>query len=339
MQQMKEPRMTRLVDELMATRRKAERVRCSVASELVKRASLTRRMTTQVIETKNLTKKYGEFEAVKDLNLIVPPGSVSGFLGQNGSGKTTTLKMLMGAVRPSSGSGRVLDFAIDDLAQSVEIRKRVAFVSEDKQLYDYMTVEQIIRFTKSFFPKWRADLERQFLEEFPLPLDRRIKGLSKGMRTQLALFLGIARGPQMLVLDEPSEGLDPLGIETLLQMLKRLAAEGMNIFFSSHQIAEVEQIADHIFIIDRGELLISTTLSHLKSAYRLVRANLQGSGFETKLAIQGLKSIRPNGHGVSLLATHNLEQIVERLRNLGATDIQVLPVTLKEVFRQSLRAR
>lgn len=336
---MKKPRVTRLADDLTPTREPAEKVRSPIAAELLKRAGLTGRMTAQVIETKNLTKKYGEFEAVKLLNLTVPPRSISGFLGQNGSGKTTTLKMLMGAVRPSSGSGRVLDFAIDDPAQSVEIRKHVAFVSEDKQLYDYMTVEQIVRFTKSFFPKWRADLERQFLEEFPLPLDRRIKGLSKGMRTQLALLLGIARGPQMLVLDEPTEGLDPLATETLLQMLKHLAAEGLTIFFSSHQIADVEEIADHIFIIDRGELLVSSTLHRLKSEFRLIKANLHCSELGARLAIRGVKSIRANGQSFSLLATHNLEEITTRLRQLGGTDIEVLPVTLKEVFLQSLKAR
>jgi len=329
----------RLLNEFTPARAQAEKVRCRVASELLQRAGLTRRLTAQVIETKNLTKKYGEFEAVKGLNLVVPRGSISGFLGQNGSGKTTTLKMLMGAVRPSSGSGRVLDFAIDDPVQSVEIRKRVAFVSEDKQLYDYMTVEQIIRFTKSFFPKWRADLERQFLDAFPLPLDRRIKGFSKGMRTQLALLLGIARGPQMLVLDEPTEGLDPLAIDTFLQVLKRLAAEGTTIFFSSHQIAEVEEIADHIFLIDRGELLLSTTLSHLKSEFRLIKANLHGSKPGARLAIHGVKSVRTNGQGLSILATHNLEEITVRLRQLGATDIDVLPGTLKEVFLHNLKAR
>ena len=247
--------------------------------------------------------------------------------------------MLMGAIRPSSGSGRVLNFAIDDPDQSVEIRKRVAFVNEDKRLYDYMTVEQIIRFTKSFFPNWRADIERKFLHEFPLPLGRRIKKLSKGIRTQLALLLGIARGSQMLVLDEPTEGLDPLAIDTLLQMLKGLAAEGMTIFFSSHQIADVEQIADHIFIIDRGELLVSTSVDRLKSEYRLVKAIVQCSELETKLGVQNVGSIRSNGQGVSLLVTHSREQILERLRDLGATDIDVQPVTLKEVFLQSLKAR
>src|SRR5271157_5525199 len=112
------------------------------------------------IETELLTKHFRGCEAVKRITLSVPRGTVSGFLGQNGSGKSTTLKMLMGAIHPTSGTGRVLTYKIDDPDQSVEIRKRVAFVSEDKRLYEYMTVGQIICFTRAFFPKWRDDLQQ-----------------------------------------------------------------------------------------------------------------------------------------------------------------------------------
>src|SRR5215470_9204547 len=142
-------------------------------------------MTTVIssaIQTCDLTKKFRDIVAVRRLNLSVPLGSISGFLGQNGAGKSTTLKMLMGAVRPSHGSGQIFGLSIEDPVQSVEIRKRVAFVGEEKPLYDYMTVEQIIGFTKSFFPRWRSDLEQRFLREFPLPFDRKIKKLSKGMQ-------------------------------------------------------------------------------------------------------------------------------------------------------------
>jgi ABC-2 type transport system ATP-binding protein len=121
------------------------------------------------IQTCELTKKFGHIVAVRRLNLSVPLGSISGFLVQNGAGKSTTLKMLMGAVRPSHGSGQIFELSIEDPVQSVEIRKRVAFVGEEKGLYDYMTVEQIIGFTKSFFPKWRSDLAHDFLRSFPFP--------------------------------------------------------------------------------------------------------------------------------------------------------------------------
>jgi ABC-2 type transport system ATP-binding protein len=316
-----------------------ERVRHRVADEDMRRAGPKMGMTAYVIQTEDLAKKYGENEAVKRLTLNVRAGSVNGFLGQNGSGKTTTLKMLMGAIRPSSGSGRVLDFSIDDPEQSVEIRKRVAFVSEDKQLYDYMTVAQIIRFTKSFFPNWRADLEQKYLDQFPLPLDRRIKKLSKGMRTQLALLLGIARGSQMLVLDEPTEGLDPVAIEAFLQFLRDLAAEGITVFFSSHHIAEVEQIADHILVIDRGELLVNSPIESLKNQNRVLEAVLQTPVPTPEFATPGVKSVRMNGKTVSVLASHNLENIAERLRTLGATDISVRPANLKEIYLHTLKTR
>jgi len=295
--------------------------------------------TFPAVQTRELTKKFGCIEAVRRLNMTVPLGSISGFLGQNGAGKSTTLKMLMGAVRPSSGSGQVLALTIEDPTQSVEIRKRVAFVGEDKALYDYMTVEQIIGFTKSFFPKWRSDLEQKFLREFPLPFDRKIKKLSKGMRTQLALLLGIARGPEMLVLDEPSEGLDPAAIEILLQLLKDLAAEGVSVFFSSHQIADVEQIADHIFIIDRGELLVGSRLDRLKNEYWRLQVVFEAPVFERDLAMEGVKGIRAEGKHVSAFVSHNLDRALERICVLRAMKVDVLPMSLKEIFLESLKGR
>jgi len=295
--------------------------------------------TFPAVQTWELTKKFGRIEAVRRLNMTVPLGSISGFLGQNGAGKSTTLKMLMGAVRPSSGSGQVLGLTIEDPTQSVEIRKRVAFVGEDKGLYDYMTVEQIIGFTKSFFPRWRSDLEQKFLREFPLPFDRKTKKLSKGMRTQLALLLGIARGPEMLVLDEPSEGLDPVAIEILLQLLKDLAAEGVTIFFSSHQIADVEQIADHVFIIDRGELLVGSSLNRLKNEYRRLQLVFEAPVSEMDLAMEGVKAIQAEGKVVSAFVSHNLDRALERIRVLRAMKVDVLPMSLKEIFLENLQGR
>jgi ABC-2 type transport system ATP-binding protein len=291
------------------------------------------------IETELLTKNFRGCEAVKRITLSVPRGTVSGFLGQNGSGKSTTLKMLMGAIHPTSGTGRVLTYKIDDPDQSVEIRKRVAFVSEDKRLYEYMTVGQIICFTRAFFPKWRDDLQQDFLSLFPLPLDRRIKKLSKGMRTQLALLLGIGRGPEILVLDEPTEGLDPVAIEAFLQFLLKLAAEGTTVFFSSHQIAEVEQIATHLFIIDRGELVLSSSVDRLKETWSRVCAELPTALQPAQLMMKGVQSIRKDGASTSVFTTSDVRLIVDQLHSFGATAIEVKPIALKDIFLQSLQAR
>jgi ABC-2 type transport system ATP-binding protein len=126
----------------------------------------------------------------------------------------------------------------------------------DKQLYQYMTVEEVIGFTKSFYTDWQPEIEQRLLKEYQLPRGRKVKALSKGMRTKLALLLALSRRPALLILDEPSEGLDPVSIEELLQSLVDAAADGTTIFFSSHQIAEVERVAEHVCIIDHGKLVM-----------------------------------------------------------------------------------
>src|SRR5262249_10019997 len=144
-----------------------------------------------VIETVELRKSYAEVEALRGLSLRVPAGAIYGFLGRNGAGKTTTIKTLLGMARPTAGSARVfgLDAAAPDA--SVAIRRRTGFVSEEKDLYDYMTVDEIVRFTASFYPKWRATLESHYLDLFELPRSQRVKTLSRGVRTKLALLLAL----------------------------------------------------------------------------------------------------------------------------------------------------
>jgi len=223
-----------------------------------------------IVETIDLKKSYAAVEAVRGINLRVPEHSICAFLGQNGAGKSTTLRMLMGMIRPTSGTARIFGLDVGSERDSVRIRERVAFVAEDKRLYEYMTVAQIVRFTRSFFPTWRDDLEHSLLERFGLPRDRKIRKLSKGMRTKVALLLAFARGSDFLILDEPTEGLDPVSIEQVLQIIVSLVADGATVFFSSHQIAEVEQVADHLVMIDRGQIVLDASMDSVKNEYRLI---------------------------------------------------------------------
>ncbi|HEY4086682.1 MAG TPA: ABC transporter ATP-binding protein [Bryobacteraceae bacterium] len=292
-----------------------------------------------VIETVGLTKNYGKHEAVQGLNLSVQAGSVCAFLGQNGAGKTSTIKMLLGMVHPTSGTGSIFGHRIDRENDSLLIRQKVAFVAEDKRLYDYMTVEQIVRFTKTFFPRWNHDLERRLMKQFGLPPKRKIRQLSKGMRTKLALLLGFARSCELLVLDEPTEGLDPVAIEDVLQILVSMAAEGTTIFFSSHQIVEVEQIADHVLMIDRGQLVLDAPMDQVKEQYRQIQAVFPEPVDERDFRVAGIETIRAKGCTVSLVASHNVDSILEHVRMLRAANVDVVPLSLKEIFLEKVKAR
>src|ERR1035437_3655387 len=235
-------------------------------------------MTDLIIETSQLTKSFKDKQALRGLDLQVPAGSIFGFLGRNGAGKTTTIKTLMGLLRSDSGVAHVFGIPVADADRSVEIRRRIGFVTEDKELYPYMTVEQIIRFTRPFFPKWRDDLERRYLEMFELPPTQKIPDLSKGMRSKLMLLLAISRGAELLILDEPTDGLDPAATEDVLRELVAIAASSeTTMFFSSHQLAEVDRIADHIGIIDHGRMIVSGSLDDLKARYQRVQVVLANS--------------------------------------------------------------
>jgi ABC-2 type transport system ATP-binding protein len=293
-------------------------------------------MSPNVIETDALTKHYGSFEAVRGLSLHVETGSITGFLGQNGAGKSSTIRMLLGMMRPTSGGGRVLGHDITDPAASVEMRERIAYVAEDKRLYDYMSVGQLIEFTRPFYPTWSREVERELLDEFRLPLERPIKKLSKGMRTQTALLVAFARGADLLILDEPTEGLDPVVTEKVLQLVVRAAADGTSVFFSSHQIAEVEQVADRVLMIDRGKLVLDTTMDAVKETFRRIRA-VYAEPRETGVrALRGVRSVDVDGRLVSVMASHNVDEIVRHLRVDAVTSVEVLPVTLKEVLLESI---
>lgn len=292
-----------------------------------------------VIETTALTKTYGKHEAVRGLDLAVGEGSVCAFLGQNGAGKSSTIKMLLGMMHPTSGSGSIFGHRIDREQESLLIRQRVAFVAEDKRLYEYMTVGQMIGFTKSFFPRWDSSLEGRLMEQFELPRERNIRQLSKGMRTKLALLLGFARGCDLLILDEPTEGLDPVAIEDVLQIVVSLAAQGTTIFFSSHQIAEVEQVADHVLMIDRGKLVLDAPMDRIKEQYRHIQAVFPDAVEERDFRLPGIEKVSVQGRTVSFVASHNVDSIVEHIRMLHAGSIDVAPISLKEIFLEKVKAR
>jgi len=294
---------------------------------------------TTVIETYDLTKRYGNVDAVRALNLRVAAETITGFLGRNGAGKSSTVKMLLGMLRRTGGSGTVLGRRIDNPRENREMRKYVAYVGEDKQMYAYMTVGQLIRFTRSFYADWRRDAEQRLLHEYQLPLQRKVKALSKGMRTKLALLLALSRRPELLILDEPSEGLDPVSIEDLLQSLVSAAAEGTAVFFSSHQITEVERVADRVCLIDRGKLMIDLSLDQMRQEYRRITLGFATPPPAVDFQIDGIERVHTDGRQVTVLASRNADAVVERAYGLAAVSVDVAPVTLREVFLETVNVK
>ncbi len=296
-------------------------------------------MTDFIIETTELYKSFHNRPALRGLNLRVPVGSIFGFLGRNGAGKTTTIKTLMGLLRCDRGSAQVFGKPILDADRSVEIRRRIGFVTEDKELYPYMTVEQLIRFTRPFFPGWRHDLEQRYLHMFELPPERKIPDLSKGMRSKLMLLLAISRGAELLILDEPTDGLDPAATEDVLRELMAIAASsGTTMFFSSHQLSEVELIADHIGIVDQGKMVVSGSLDDMKNQYQRLQMVFADQVQLPKQWVDGVESVRQDGRMVSVLASRNADAIAGQVQSIPGTVVERFPVTLKEIFLEHVRS-
>jgi ABC-2 type transport system ATP-binding protein len=291
-----------------------------------------------VVETRGLAKFYQPLAAVSELNLSVPEGRISAFLGTNGSGKTTTIKMLLGLVRPSIGEAFVFGKSVSDDLASAEIRRLVGYVAEDKRLYSYMTVGQALDFTRPFFPKWSSETESDLIKRFALPTGRRIKALSKGMRTKLALVLALSRRPELLILDEPGEGLDPVAIEQMLESVVKSAADGATVFFSTHQIADIERVADHVFILNRGRLVFDGCLEQLRENCRRVNLVFPGRAPAEEMSMDGVRKLWADGHRLSLLTEGNLEAITGKAHRLGALSIDVQCVNLREWFLDSVGA-
>jgi ABC-2 type transport system ATP-binding protein len=203
-------------------------------------------------------------DALQGIDLVVPQGSLFALLGENGAGKTTLIRILTGFQHPSKGSCRIL--GLDPITDALTLRRRIGYVSDAPALYDWMRVDEIGWFASSFYPDGFVERYRESILRSELPLDRKIKNLSKGQRAKVALALSTAHNPELLILDEPTSGLDPLVRREFMESMVERAANGQTVLLSSHQISEVERVADHIAILHRGKVQIAAPLSELRDS-------------------------------------------------------------------------
>jgi ABC-2 type transport system ATP-binding protein len=220
----------------------------------------------EVIEFVGVSKHFGQAAALTDVSLQVPPGVVFALLGENGAGKTTAIKLMLGLAEPSVGEVRVL--GLDSRRDALAIRRRVGYMPERPTLYEWMTAAEIGWFTAGFYGDGFEHQFRTLIDGFRVPLDRKLSQLSKGMRAKVALSLAMAHTPELLVLDEPTSGLDTMVRREFLESMVDIAAEGRTVLLSSHQIAEVERVADIVAIMHAGRLVVVERLEVLKQSTR-----------------------------------------------------------------------
>jgi len=286
------------------------------------------------IETQGLTRKFWGKKAVDGLDLEVPEGSIYAYLGPNGAGKTTTLKMLMNLLRPSSGEARVLGVRSTDLdARAFE---KIGYVSEDQELPGWMTVRRFLAYLKPFYPTWDDALCRQLLDKLELPMNRKLKHLSRGMKMKAKLVSSLVYRPKLLVLDEPFSGLDPLVRDQLVEGILELGGEEKwTILVSSHDVAEVESLCSHVGFLAHGQLELSEDLESLHDRFREVQVVFEEAPSVLPELPVGWIHPRLENRVLRFVdtgfdATRTEEALRQRVP--GIFDSTATPMTLREIF-------
>ena len=287
-------------------------------------------MHEYVIQTHGLTRYFGTKKVVDMLDISVPRGCIFGFLGRNGAGKSTTIRMLLGLLEPTRGTASVLGH--DSRRLPPEVRARIGYLAEGHHVYGWMTLRECGRFQASFYPKWNHDIFEAILQHFHLDPRASARTLSRGERAGLCLALTLAPEPELLVLDDPALGLDPVARRSLLEsMVYVTKAEKRTIFFSSHLLTDVERVADRIAVVDRGVLRASCSVETFRNRVRQVVLRFKERPPPLADAPGLLHSFRTESE-VSLLFANYNGDTEKFLQNAGAERIEFVPIGLEDAF-------
>jgi ABC-2 type transport system ATP-binding protein len=290
------------------------------------------------IEADALRRSFGSSEALRGLTLRVPRGSLYGFLGRNGAGKTTAIKIIAGLLKPDSGTVRVL--GIDPFAFTPDDRRRVGYVSEKQILPAHMKVGALVAFTASFYPAWDHELARRLLDRFRLDRKKRIADLSQGGQRQVAFLLALAQRPELLILDEPASTLDVVARREFLdEVLELLRQDGPTVFLSSHILSDVERVADQIGIVADGVLRVSEPLDTLKETVKRVRFHSFSNGPGT-FSLPGAFRTTRSADGRELLVTARIpdEGYLARAAQAAGASYEIEDMGLEEIFVELSRS-
>jgi ABC-2 type transport system ATP-binding protein len=288
---------------------------------------------TDCIVAESLEMHFRGCDALRGVNLKVPHGSVFALLGENGAGKTTFIRILTGYQIPSSGQCTVL--GLNPVQNALEIRRRIGYVSDAPALYEWMRIDEIGWFASSFYPDGFLDRFREAIVRYELPADRKIKYLSKGQRAKVALSLAVAHDPELLILDEPTSGLDPLVRREFMESMVERAASGKTVLLSSHQISEVERVADYIAILHQGKVRLVSDLASMRESVSEVTLSINDPLTALPLLSEPAEvlSEQKTGRQIRWVVrgwNDSLHQAVAGWP--GVLGIRARPATLEEVF-------
>lgn len=285
-------------------------------------------MSESVIDVRDLSRQFGNTMALDGVSLQVEPGLVYGLVGANGAGKTTLMKHLLGLLRAKHGSVRV--FGMDPVKHPVEVLQRIGYLSEERDLPEWMRIGELMRYTAAYHPTWNQSYAGELLDTFGLDETKKVKNLSKGMRAQAGLIAAVAHCPDLLLLDEPSTGLDAVVRRDILNaIIRTVADDGRTALFSSHLLDEVELMSDHVFMVDGGRLVLEGSLDGIKEQHHLLSVRFAG---EELPPIEGILSAERRGSTWSIVCNGASSQVHESLSALGAEVTKSRNASLQEIF-------
>ena len=292
-------------------------------------------MNDLAVHLEGVSKRYPHFD-LENINIELPTGSIMGFIGANGAGKSTTIRILMGLVHQDRGAVHVLGHAMP--AEQAADKLDIGFVSEDMRLYGAATLEWHMKFLRSIYPRWDQLYAEELRRRFDLKTEQRIKGLSHGQRVKAALLLALARRPRLLVLDEPTTGLDPVARQEVLgELMAVLADEDRTILFSSHNTLDVDQISDQITFIDRGRIIDTDDKEIFLDRWRRLRLVLAPDAVMPRLP--GIVEVGGSGR-LPVLTTNRFDPaMLSACQDMGATVQAVDTMTLEEIFVANVHNR
>ena len=287
-------------------------------------------MERTVVDINDLSRSYGDEAALDGVSFRATAGQVYGLVGVNGAGKTTLLKHMLGLLRATTGSVRV--FGLDPVRDPAGVLGRVGYLSEEHDLPEWMRVNELMRYTQACHPTWDAAYARELLETFGLDPAKKIKQLSRGMRAQAGLIAAVAHRPELLILDEPSSGLDAMVRRDIIDAIVRAVADdGRTVIFSSHLLDEVERMSDHVTMIHQGRVTLSGALDDVRGAYQRSRVHFVDH-FDRPPALDTALMMEGGGRAWSVVHSGSLEKFRHSVTACGGEVVESRDATLEEIF-------